>query len=267
MALAPVRLQPSFREKVWGTTRLSPWFPDSDRNVGEVWFSGPGNDFPILLKFLFTSDRLSVQVHPDDAYAIPRERSPGKTEMWHILRADPGASIALGFKKPYSATEVRDACLTGAVVEMLEWMPVAPGDTYFTPPGTVHAIGAGIALCEIQQNSDLTYRLYDYGRPRELHLDKALAVASLGPHPGKSRPDGTLLASCPYFATESLDLSVTQDYAPDPARFHMLAVLSGSGILGTDPFSPGEVWLIPAGAAGFRIDPKELVRMLRTYVP
>lgn len=301
MTLRPLRLDPSFREKVWGTSRLEPWFPDAGEKIGEAWFSfddtttsvgvtlgelmerhgaallghavppspggGPGGRFPILVKFIFTSEKLSVQVHPSDEYALPREGSPGKTEMWHILRADPGARIALGFHQTVERGRLRDACRTGEVERMLNWIDAVPGDTYFTPSGTVHAIGAGLALCEIQQNSDLTYRLYDYGRPRELHLDQSLEVCDFGPHPGRATPNGALLAQCRYFATELFDVEAPCDYAPDPERFHLLIALSGSGRLDGRSVRLGEVWLVPASAEPFRIEPNGALQFLKTYVP
>jgi len=164
----PVRLTPSLRPKVWGKKRLAPWFPDSDsdsdQKIGEAWYLCD-RELPLLVKLLFTSERLSVQVHPDDGEDGPR----GKTEMWHILDAEPGASIAIGFREPISRQRLLDSTRTGEVEALLNWMPVKPGETYFVKAHTVHAIGAGIVLCEIQQNSDVTYRLWDYGRPRELH--------------------------------------------------------------------------------------------------
>ena len=118
-------------------------------------------------------------MHPDDEFAARTKNSRGKTEMWHILRADPGAQIALGFRRPITPERLRGASISGEIEQLLHWVDVQPGQTFFTPAGTVHAIGAGIALCEIQQHSDVTYRLYDYGRPRELHLDKAADVSNL----------------------------------------------------------------------------------------
>ena len=179
----PVRLTPSLREKVWGRTRLMPWFPDSEEPIGEVWYLAD-RDLPLLVKLLFTSQKLSVQVHPADGEAGPR----GKTEMWHILEAAPGASIALGFREPIGRQRLLDAARSGSVEELLNWIPVHPGETYFTPAHTVHAIGAGIVLFEIQQNSDVTYRLWDYGRPREIHVDQAAAIADLSVHPGAVPP-------------------------------------------------------------------------------
>src|SRR5947209_6238975 len=189
------RLTPSFREKIWGTTHLEPWFPNSDRKIGEVWFEGEDAS-PVLIKLIFAADTLSVQVHP-----------PGKkTEMWYVLAAEPGAKIAAGFREPVARERVKEASLSGEVEDLLEWFDASPGDTFFLPAGTVHAIGAGLTLCEIQQNSDITYRLYDYGRGRELHLEDALAVSDLGPHPARQRPQEGVLVACEYFVTESVRL-------------------------------------------------------------
>ncbi|HLJ14896.1 MAG TPA: class I mannose-6-phosphate isomerase [Bryobacteraceae bacterium] len=252
MAAAPVRLTPSFREKIWGTTRLSPWFPDSREKTGEVWFLGE-REFPVLIKFIFTSERLSVQVHPDDDYARRHEASRGKSEMWHILRAEPGAKIAAGFRRHLSRPHLREASLSGEIDQLLAWREVKPGETYFTPSGTVHAIGGGIVLCEIQQNSDITYRLYDYGRPRELHLDKGVEVSDLGPHPGPQQPHGDLLVISDYFITSSLRLDGGRSIAAGN-RLHFLVVLEGSGTIAGEPFRLGEVWHVPPGAGEVRLE-------------
>ncbi len=270
--MKPARLTASPREKIWGATALTPWFPDSLEKIGEVWFLNEGEPLPILVKFIFTSDRLSVQVHPDDEYARIHENSPGKTEMWHILRAQPGASIALGLQTEVSSETLRAAATSGEIESLLRWVPVAPGDTFFTPPGTIHAIGPGIALCEIQQQSDVTYRLYDYGRPRELHLDRAIAVARPAPHPGKSvrlrlSPTEERLAACPYFVTDRLELCAGYRYEPDPARLHLLVFLEGAGRIAGESFRAGEAWLIPAAAERFAIEPEPACSLLRTYVP
>ncbi len=155
---------------MWGATDLVPWYPASDKKIGEVWFEA---DLPLLVKFVFTSERLSVQVHPNDDFAAAHENSRGKTEMWYVMRADPGARIAIGFRESISRERLREAAVSGEIEQLLNWLEVQAGDAFFIPAGTVHAIGGGLALCEIQQHSDVTYRLYDYGRPRELHLDKA----------------------------------------------------------------------------------------------
>src|SRR5438445_8667265 len=182
----PVRLEPSLREKVWGKTCLAPFFADREKPVGEAWYLA-GEELPLLVKLIFTAERLSVQVHPADGEDGPR----GKTEMWHILEAEPGATIALGFREPITRERLWEATRTGEVEHLLNWIPVKPGETYFTKAHTVHAIGAGIVLCEIQQNSDVTYRLWDYGRPRELHAEKAVPISDLGVHPGVSLPVNT----------------------------------------------------------------------------
>ena len=238
----PYRLPPKFVERVWGTTKLSPYFPDVDQKIGEVWFT-PGDNYPVLVKFIFTSERLSVQVHPDDDYARTHENSRGKTEMWHILRAEPGAEIAIGFQDEVPVERLRDAIADGSVEQMLNWVQVAPGETYFTRAGVVHAIGAGVTLCEIQQNSDVTYRLYDYGRGRELHIKKAFDVLESRPYDGlRSMP-----IRCEHFATEKIDIGAgpTIDVGTDC----LLVVTAGEGTIGSEPFRQGDVWRIPGGAS------------------
>ncbi len=189
------RLTPRFVPKVWGSKRLEPLFANSEEKIGEVWFEGLP-DLPLLIKFLFTTEPLSVQVHPE-----------GKTEMWHILAAEPGAKIAAGFREPISEEQLRASALSGEIEELLQWFEARPGDTFFIPAGTVHAIGAGLTLCEIQQWSDVTYRLFDYGRPRELHLDEGARVSRLGPHPARQSAREGVLVSCPFFTTEKLLLN------------------------------------------------------------
>ena len=257
----PYRLQTSFREKIWGSTRLAPWYPDSQVKIGEVWFEA---QLPLLIKFIFTTDKLSVQVHPNDRYAGAHENSRGKTEMWHILRADPGAQIALGFRNPITRQRLREASLSGEIMDLLRWVDVNPGETYFVPAGTVHAIGAGIALCEVQQYSDVTYRLHDYGRDRELHLDKAAEVSDTAAHDGKLVP---LPLNCAYFHTDLQTLSGTVDYQTDPDRFQVLTVLEGAGRMAGQPYRLGEAWFVPAGIPAFSIEAEQGTKLLRTWVP
>ncbi len=257
------KLEPSFREKMWGSTQLAPWFPNSKDKIGEVWFST--EEIPLLVKFLFTTDRLSVQVHPDDDYARTHEASLGKTEMWHVLRADPGARVALGFRDTITPDRMRESALSGDIEGLLQWIDVSPGDTIFTPPGTVHAIGGGLALCEVQQNSDLTYRLYDYGRPRELHLEKAMDVAACGPHPGKHSRQENVLVSCSHFHTELLELDGAFTLQPGTDRAELLIVLSGSGQVQGKEFAAGDVWRIPYGSEAFSIRGK--AQLMRAFVP
>lgn len=268
----PYRLASRFVEKIWGTTDLAPWFPGDGRRIGEVWFEDPEDPLPILLKFIFTSEKLSVQVHPGDAYARAKDNLPGKTEMWYVLRAAPGASLAAGFREPITRGRLREAAESGEIEQLLEWIPVQPGDTLFIPPGTVHAIGAGIVLCEIQQMSDTTYRLYDYGRPRPLHLDRSADVASLGrwqrPEAPQQLADGwQRLVRCGYFATDLLRLDAPRRYQPRQDRFEILVILSGGGRLGAERYRQGEMWKIPAGAAPFQLEPSGATELLRTSVP
>ncbi len=250
-----VRLKPRFLEKVWGSEHLEPWFQDTGAKIGEVWFEGSG-DLPLLVKFLFTSGKLSVQVHPDDVYAAKHHSSRGKTEMWHVLAAEPGASIAAGFREPVSADRLQAAALSGEIEELLAWHEARPGDTFFIPAGTVHAIGAGLTLCEIQQLSDITYRLYDYGRPRELHLDRSLAVSALKPHAARIEPTGEELVSCEYFTVTRYHVSGTIDFprpAEAPSLPDLLIVIDGAGTIGSDPIRSGEVWYAAPGTNPFAV--------------
>ena len=263
----PVRLTPSLREKVWGKTRLMPWFPDSKERIGEAWYLAE-HELPLLVKLIFTSERLSVQVHPDDGEDGPR----GKTEMWHILDAEPGATIALGFRQPITRQRLADSTRTGEIEQLLNWMPVNAGETYFTKAHTVHAIGPGIVLCEIQQYSDVTYRLWDYGRPREIHVEQAVPISDLDVHPGASRPkpigEGReLLVRSRHFVTESVRLKAGADYRPEAEACQLWICLEGEGTIGGEPVRPGDVWLLPEAGEPPSVQPETAQRYLRTYVP
>jgi mannose-6-phosphate isomerase len=171
--------------KPWGRCRLAPWFADTAEGadqVGEIWFEDPrGGDPDLLIKYLFTSERLSVQVHPDDVAARAAGYPRGKEEAWLVLGVEPPGEVGLGTTRPLSAEELRAAALDGSIETLMDWKQVKAGDFIYSPAGTVHAIGAGVTLIEVQQNVDVTYRLYDYGRPRELHLDAGIAVADARP--------------------------------------------------------------------------------------
>lgn len=248
-------LAPTFVERVWGTNHLEPLFPDTEDKIGEVWFDA-GPSFPLLTKFLFTSEKLSVQVHPDDEYASRVENSRGKTEMWYILAAKPGATIALGFQDELTTEDVRNAIDLGTLEQHLKLIPVKAGDTYFVEAGTVHAIGAGITLCEIQQNSDVTYRLYDYNRPRPLHLEKGLEVADTGRYEGMR----TMPVVCDQFTTEFVDLDSISDCANGGDG--VLIVLEGSGTIDGIPVQAGQVALVTADEETVRIEPRERLKLL-----
>lgn len=186
---------------------------------------------------------MSVQVHPDDAYAQAHGAVRGKTEMWHILRNDPGATVALGLRETVSGERLRAAALNGDIVELLDWVPARAGDTFFVPAGTIHAIGGGIVLCEVQQYSDVTYRLYDYKREpeRPLHLEDSLAVAVMGPADRR-------LTDCSYFQTEQLGIQGTVARAAIPQPVIYIAV-AGEGKIAGEPFRAGEAWIAQANSA------------------
>ena len=263
----PIRLSPVFLEKVWGTTKLEPWFPDSQVPIGEVWFQA-GRELPLLVKLIFTSDRLSIQVHPADGEAAAN----GKTEMWYILDADPVANIALGFRKPITRERLRDSAKTGDIEALVKLFPVRAGETYFTPAHTVHAIGAGITLCEIQQTSDITYRLWDYGRPREIHVEQAVPICDLGVHPGAAQPkllaDGSEeLARCSYFVTELVKLVPGERRKPEPRTCQIWIALEGEGAIGKWQYRRSEAWLLPESGEQPEICAASPSKFLRTYVP
>jgi mannose-6-phosphate isomerase len=235
----PEQILPVLRERIWGSTQLSPWFPDPPHKIGEVWFQHPALD--VLVKFLFTAENLSVQVHPGDALARQQGFPRGKTEMWHILRATPSAQIALGFAETVTPDQVRRAAADGSIMGLLRWIPVHPGQTWFIPAGAVHAIGAGITLCEIQQDSDLTYRLYDYGRGRPLHLDESLRALNLSFRSEGPQAAVNPLVDCPYFQVNSL--RVEGDTLAHQSVSLVIA-LEGHGSIEGLPFEQGQVFRV-----------------------
>jgi len=228
--------------RIWGSTQLEPWFPNPHEKIGEVWF--PQAESPVLVKFIFTTENLSVQVHPGDAMAQQEGHARGKTEMWHILNAVPGAEIALGFECPITPEQVSIAAQDGSIMNLLRWLPVHPGETWFVPAGAVHAIGAGVTLCEVQQNSDVTYRLFDYGRGRELHLEQSLRAANLAYRSPAPLTGTGVHVDCPYFQVARLNLngeSLLNDNS-------LLIALEGSGELDGAPFRQGEVFSLEPSA-------------------
>src|SRR5437867_1385111 len=172
--------------KPWGVSDLQPWssIDGTGDAVGELWFERADKNAPapaLLLKLLFTSEPLSIQVHPDDTFARAIGMPNGKSEAWYILSAEPGAQIGVGLKHRVTPQELHASIRSSSIVDLVDWRPVAQGDSIFVPAGTIHAIGAGIVLAEIQHHSDATFRLFDYGRQRELHEDNGVAVANTGP--------------------------------------------------------------------------------------
>lgn len=336
-SLYPLRLLPSFRERIWGSHDLSPFFGKQERRIGEAWYSfdenviangplqgrtlgelmadcgrellgesalalaakrravsnaprsgrspvSPGpftRSFPILAKLLFTSDRLSVQVHPKDAYAWANENSPGKTEMWYVAAAEPGARVALGLNRTLSRDGLRKAAVSGEIESCLNWVEVRAGQSIFVPAGTLHTVGPGLVLCEIQQNSDVTYRLFDFGRlgadgkPRELHIAKAVEVAERQPHSGSIEPfrfpragwTRELLVACPCFAVEHWGWGRKFEYHGHPDHANLLIFLQGEGTVADQPYVPGDAYLIPAGLQSFDLSPESPAKAIRAFLP
>lgn len=238
-------------EKPWGVLDLpSPFQSRCTDPIGEIWFEPPRSLPDILIKYIFTSEKLSVQVHPSDSdtQALGLGRR-GKEECWLITSAEPGASLAIGFKEALDVDEVRTAALDGSIEELLVWHPVEAGDFFYIPAGTVHAIGAGVSLIEVQQTSDITYRLYDYGRPRELHLDEAIAVAKLEPYEPRYRkrlaPHGSqILVEGPHFELRLVDGALGADAAINAGQSFLVLPLEGSISVGGEGVMPGQCALV-----------------------
>jgi len=321
---SPARLDPIFSQRPWGARSLAPLFPEKSdlrEPIGEAWLTGldcrfadgpfagqtlgeawsqmdlawkgtamqSTNDFPLLVKFLFTREKLSVQVHPDDDYAARNETAAGgrgKTEMWYALRAEAGAEVLLGLKPEVTREEFQKAIADGTAERCLERVPVHEGDAIFVPARTAHTIGAGLLLCEIQEYSDLTYRVYDYdrrdasGKARELHIEKALEVLRFGKqHGGKTTPvritrDGvseTYLAACPYFATEKWGFRERIAAASSREHFDLLIFLEGTGRIewadGAAEYAPAQAWIFPAALGAYELAPRSATSLLRAYVP
>lgn len=255
----PATLLPTKRvAKPWGRHKLWPGFEDptpSEEPIGEIWFpSPPGENPELLIKYLFTSEKLSIQVHPDDEAAQACGYARGKDEAWLVLAAEPDSTIALGPKAPLSPDQLRAAALDGSIVDLLDWRPVKPGDFIYSPAGTVHAIGAGLTVIEIQQNLDLTYRLYDYGRPRELHLDEGTAVAELEPFRTVPRPAReNFLAEGPKFSVQGLQ---SGDHTFDVGETTgWLVPVTGSGHIDGQPLRAGQCWCL-TGRTDLTLDPQ-----------
>jgi len=320
----PTRIEPIFSPRIWGARSLAPLYPEKinlKEPLGEAWLTGvdcrvangpfmgkplaeawremPAEwrgtrlcstaHFPLLVKFIFPNDKLSIQVHPDDAYAAAHEQAAGgrgKTEMWHAVSAGPGAQVLLGLKPQTSKEQFLNA-LTGQSLEDF-FVPHSVGaeDTFYVPAGTPHTIGPGMVLCEVQEYSDVTYRVYDYGRvdpngrPRELHIEKAMEVMNFGSTEGGKTSrfpllaqgfDRSLLAACRFFATERWELTLPCVTEVDSSHFDLLIVLSGSGILDAPEFSApyrrGECWYVPGNLEKYYFTPSEATALVRTYVP
>jgi mannose-6-phosphate isomerase len=240
-------------EKPWGADTLpAPFQTPAGKRIGEIWFEPPKDLPQLLVKYIFTSEKLSVQVHPSDAQTeaagLGRQ---GKEECWLVIDAEPDAVLGIGFDGPVSADRMREAALDGSIEEMLVWHPVKAGDFFYIPANTVHAIGGGCSIIEIQQTSDITYRLYDYGRPRELHLEEAIGIAKGEPHDPACRrhlPEhgDVRLADGPYFRLDRVDGLPDIETA---ARYHgQLLVIprEGEAVVGGERVAPGQCALAPS---------------------
>ncbi len=243
-------------ERIWGRTSLPPAFGAGlrDRPVGEIWFTDDARrDAALLVKYIFTSERLSIQVHPDDAAAKARGYARGKDEAWYILDAEPGAVIGLGLTDTIPPEALRAAALDGGIERLIDWRPARAGDLFWSPAGTIHAIGGGLSLIEVQQNLDLTYRLYDYGRPRELHLDDAIAVAAPGPAapspaPRHLSPERSVLVEGGSFILEKWTLRGRIRLRSDDGEL-LLMPIAGEGRTGAgETLAAGSVWRVDGEA-------------------
>jgi mannose-6-phosphate isomerase len=254
--------------KPWGVADLHPWsgIDASGDAVGELWFQRADKDAPspaLLLKLLFTSEPLSIQVHPDDAFARSIGLPNGKTEAWYILSATPDAQVAIGLKRSLTPEQLRASIEDGSVADLVQWRPAAKGDIIFVPAGTIHAIGAGIVLAEIQQRSDTTFRLFDYRRHRELHQERAVAVSDAEPAQTQSAPRHltaarTALISSPHFVLERIDLQANSNWALNADRETWILVIEGSARIGSIAASVGDAVFAEADRAGIEAGPDGL---------
>jgi mannose-6-phosphate isomerase len=311
-SLTPFRLAPFFSPRPWGTRDLSPWYDFRPAEpIGEAWLTGPQclietgdqqgrtlselaaaypeallgphrnevGDYPLLVKILFPHDKLSVQVHPDDALARQTGQPRGKTECWYVLEAQPGAAVALGLKPGSTIEGMRQAIADHTLEAMVERVPVSKGDMVFVDAGTVHAIGPGVTLLETQQTSDITYRLYDYGRPRELHIDRGLAATRLHTGAGKVAPETegarTRLIQQKYFTVDriALDSASLPFLSEPPAEVpHTLVAVEGAAVLyadGCEPLDlvPGRAVVIPAEIPEYRLKTAGKASIIRSQPP
>ncbi len=242
--------------KPWGSTDLRPWSEllSGGIPIGELWFQRADLTAPppaLLLKLLFTNEALSIQVHPDDAFARSIGMEHGKTEAWYILSAVPGAQVAVGLKGQLTASQLRASIEDGSIADLVQWHPVRKDDTIFVPAGTIHAIGPGLVIAEIQQRSDATFRLFDYGRQRELHAGNAVAVARAGPaecqSPQRSLTESrTLLATSSHFVLERIDLLSKSNWNLHAGQETWLFVLEGHGRIGLMNTFAGEAMYMEA---------------------
>ena len=316
--LYPLLMSPSFDPRPWGTLDLSPIYPNykCEERIGEAWLTGDAcqvtngplakrsladiskqfgaeltgtaapdpHRFPLLLKFLFPEDKLSVQVHPDDETAHHFGEPWGKSECWYVAHARPGSQVALGLKEGVTRAQLEEAIHGAHAEDLLNWIDIHAGDMIYVAGGTVHTLGPGSVLVETQQQSDTTYRLYDYGRPRELHLERGLAsvkervgsgkvMRSAGREGGNSRES---LIAARYFTVDRFELKAPHDFSTrssaDKNSVQILVAIEGCGVVdvaGCDPvtIAKGDAVVVPACLGEFRVCPQWSVEFLKAAVP
>lgn len=311
MSLYPLLLNPDFRERVWGARDLAPIYNKQAEKepIGEVWLTGEdctvangplagrklqdlareyGRDlvgeaapqadrFPLLIKFLFPREKLSVQVHPDDEGARRLGQPCGKTECWYVLAAEPGAQVGLGLKPGVTRDEFERAIRDTRAEQLMNWIDIQPGELIYVDAGTVHAIGPGSILVETQQNSDTTYRLYDYGRPREIHVAQGLRAMKEKTRAGKAAPvqngGGLRLIESPCFVVERFRSTKPMAFAADQGKSSVQIVVAtaGGGVVeaaGQEvAFTRGEAVVVPAAVQSFRVRPQWELEMLVMRLP
>jgi mannose-6-phosphate isomerase len=260
------------KRKPWGSHNLLPWsdIAASDGPIGELWFRRADAASPesaLMLKLLFTTEPLSIQVHPDDTFAQSIGLSNGKTEAWYILSAEPEARVAIGLKHSLSSTQLRTAISDGSIADLVQWRAVRSGHAFFVPAGTIHAIGAGIVLAEIQQRSDVTFRLFDYGRQRDLHPDDAVAAAMAGPAARqlpsqKLNETRTVLVTSVHFLLEQLDLAAGSVWTLDVRNEAWIVLIEGYGQLAAATMSVGQAIFLKADQLEIEAGPEGLRALL-----
>jgi mannose-6-phosphate isomerase len=258
--------------KPWGVSDLRPW-SDIDGTgdaVGELWFERADKNAQVpalLLKLLFTSEPLSIQVHPDDTFARAMGMPNGKSEAWYILSATPDAQIGVGLKHRITPQQLRASINDGSIAELVDWRPVAKGDVVYIPAGTIHALGAGIVLAELQQNSDATFRLFDYGRGRELHEDNGVTVANAWPLRPSAAPvrltgERTVLVASRYFVLEKFDLPAGSSWALQGEPETWMLVLDGHAAIGLATVAIGQAVFLGGGRASIEVGASGLTALV-----
>lgn len=260
-----------FKQRPWGVNEPGDWLKTSQRDapIGEIWFERPGVPSPepsLLLKLLFTSQPLSIQVHPDDGYARSKGLPNGKTEAWYVLSAVPEAKVALGLKQRLTTSQLRQAAEDGSVSELVAWQGVTAGDVILVPAGTIHAVGAGLVIAEIQQRSDATYRLFDHGRRRELHIDDAIAVADTGPaqlltSPLRFTDERSILVCSPYFAFERIEFPPDVTWCLEAEEETWFLVLGGSANAGSFALGQADAIFMQRDCVDIRVGKQGLVAL------